>query len=110
MQLLNLFTVAGMAGDLFRTDWVPFPEDYDQLEFRVECKMFEGGEVLFDLQSGMDLDENAATSLTTTSVNVTGPKVTAVTSGIGAYMRLEISIQVAASRGVFSVWALPKRS
>ena len=84
--------------------------DHDQLELWVEAKTFHGAQVNVELQSGMDLDENAAQSLATTSVTATGTTVTAVTSSIGAYVRLEVSVQSAATRGVFSVWVVPKRS
>jgi hypothetical protein len=110
MQLLNLFTVAGDAGDSFVTDWVPFPADYDQLEFRVSCKMFNGTQINVALLSGMDTDEGSASTLTTTNVTATGTTVTTVTANICALVRLQITIVTNPAQGVFSVWALPKRS
>jgi hypothetical protein len=60
MQLLNLFTVAGEAGDSFNTPWVPFPQDYDRAELWVECKMFTGSTVDIKLQTSMDTDDTNA--------------------------------------------------
>jgi hypothetical protein len=109
MQLLNLFAVASGPGNLFHTDWVAFPEDYGRLEFWVEAKTFEGGQIEIELQSGMDMDENAAQTLATANVNATGTTVQAVGVSLGAWMRLEISTMVALARAVLSVWVVAKR-
>ena len=110
MQFFNLFTVAGDSGDQFTTDWVAFPKDYDELEYWVSCKMFNGSQINIVLESSMDMDQNTAQTLSTANVTATGTTVTSVTSSIGAYVRLRVSVSTAASQGIFSVWAVPKRS
>ena len=110
MQLLNLFTVAGATNDEFHTPWVPFPSDYDRCEFWVDCKMFDGSTISFVLESGMDMTEENSQDAATTNVTATGVGITEVTSKLGSHVRLKITVSSSAGRGVFSVWALPKRS
>ena len=44
------------------------------------------------------------------NVSNVGVTVTDVTAKLGTYVRLKITLSVSGGEGVFSVWALPKRS
>jgi hypothetical protein len=72
--------------------------------------MFNGTQVNIALEGGMDMDEDSAQTLTTTNVTAIGTTVTTVSAKVAAFMRLRITIVTAAAQGVFSVWAVPKRS
>ena len=54
-------------------------------------------------------EENSQDSATT-NVVATGVTITDITSKLGSFVRLKITVSSSAGRGVFSVWALPKRS
>jgi hypothetical protein len=107
IELCKNFAFIGGAGVILRFDWLGFDTSYKNADFVVEAKTIETGTVRFIAETSTD--GVILAELGTTDLNTVARTVTPITSGLLPMIRLTLTAQGAATRGIVSAYLLPKR-
>ena len=108
LTLVDRFTyVASSSGGTVYTPWVQFPSHYKNAELWVDAKTLEQGTITVTLQSSIDTSQEE--DVTQSIVASEGNTVTAISTELGALVRLKITSTGAAAAGTMSVYLVPKQ-
>ena len=110
ITLLKNFAFAGQQADLWFTDWVAFPADWQNAQFVVVIKSRVGVSALdMVLQTSWDTDGANAIGATFMTTGGPGTTIDNITSGLGPLVRLSLlASAIGASSIVLSVYLTPK--